>query len=58
MLLNQLLSRVVIAACILSTSLPALAADWPQWGRTNNRNMVSREKGLPDSARRQGMSNG
>ncbi len=25
------------------------AADWPQWGRHDSRNMVSDEKGLPDS---------
>lgn len=27
----------------------ALCKDWPQWGGSNSRNMVSREKGLPDS---------
>ena len=49
MLLNRALSKIVIAFCILSNSLSAPAADWPQWGGTNNRNMVSQEKGLPDS---------
>ena len=27
----------------------ARGGDWPQWGRTNSRNMVSEERGLPDS---------
>ena len=27
----------------------ALGKDWPQWGGSNSRNMVSGEKGLPDS---------
>ena len=30
-------------------SSAALAADWPQWGGSNARNMASEEKGLPDS---------
>ncbi|MHC4693443.1 MAG: PQQ-binding-like beta-propeller repeat protein, partial [Planctomycetota bacterium] len=46
---NRTLSLLIIAVCILSASLSAPAADWPQWGGTNNRNMVSQEKGLPDS---------
>ncbi len=29
--------------------LTARAGDWPQWGGTASRNMVSAEKGLPDS---------
>jgi outer membrane protein assembly factor BamB len=28
---------------------PAFAADWPQWGGSDGRNMVSDEKSLPDS---------
>ena len=47
MLLSRRLLRVIIAVCILSASVSVPAADWPQWGRTNNRNMVSQEKGLP-----------
>src|SRR5687768_4399597 len=31
---------IVVASC-------ALAGDWPQWGGTNSRNMVSAEKNLP-----------
>ena len=49
MFMNRNLSKIVIIACILSTSIPTPAADWPQWGGTNNRNMVSQEKNLPDS---------
>jgi outer membrane protein assembly factor BamB len=41
--------RIVVTLWILSVSLPALAADWPQWGGTNSRNMVSAERCLPDS---------
>src|SRR5689334_10118451 len=29
------------------TGAAAVAADWPQWGGTPARNMVSEEKGLP-----------
>ena len=39
-------------ACITLVALLAAAgsagADWPQWGRNNNRNMVSDQKNLPD----------
>ncbi|MBN2138019.1 MAG: PQQ-binding-like beta-propeller repeat protein [Sedimentisphaerales bacterium] len=49
MLSNRLLLHVIVVVYILSTSLSALGADWPQWGGRNNRNMVSAEKGLPDS---------
>jgi len=35
--------------CVLSCGVVAAAADWPQWGGTDERNMISREKGLPDS---------
>jgi outer membrane protein assembly factor BamB len=35
----------LIAWCLAVT---AMAQDWPQWGRTNARNMYSPEKGLPD----------
>ena len=34
---------------IAGLSAAAPAADWPQWGGTNNRNMVSSEKNLPAS---------
>ena len=48
MLLNRISSGVVIAVCLMGVPLPAPAADWPQWGRVNSRNMISQEKGLPD----------
>src|SRR5438046_4202418 len=34
---------------IVLCARPALAADWPQWGHDNSRNMVSAEKGLPET---------
>jgi outer membrane protein assembly factor BamB len=39
------------AAClaIAAFSSPALPADWPQWCGSDGKNMVSGEKGLPDS---------
>ena len=49
MLLNRMSSRVIIAAYLIGVPLSAPAADWPQWGGANSRNMISQEKGLPDS---------
>jgi len=41
---------IILPAIILSLfATPLNAADWPMWGRTPDRNMVSTEKGLPDS---------
>lgn len=37
-----------LGSMFLTQCLPAVAADWPQWGGTPQRNMVSTEKGLPD----------
>jgi outer membrane protein assembly factor BamB len=34
---------------VLLTTAAVSADDWPQWGRTNERNMRSPETGLPDS---------
>ena len=42
-------NRVAIAAICLLLCPPVRADDQPQWGQRNTRNMVSREKGLPDS---------
>jgi len=36
-------------ACLVALSALASAADWPQWGRTDDRNAVSTEKGLPET---------
>ncbi len=49
-----MLKHRVILVCWLGMSVlfggsPAIAADWPQWGGGDARNMVSHEKGLPDS---------
>jgi len=41
---QTLLSSLLILAALRSV---APAADWPQWGGDNHRNMVSAEKGLP-----------
>ncbi len=49
LVLNRMTFRIVVTFGILCPSLSARAADWPQWGGTNNRNMVSAEKPLPDS---------
>lgn len=35
--------------CLLRQAGVAAGADWPQWGGCDSRNMVSQEKGLPDS---------
>ena len=45
------LRAVVLALCAVFLNAPAgmLAADWPQWGGTPGKNMMSEEKGLPDS---------
>jgi len=40
---------VATAAIFLSLCPPGQADDQPQWGQRNTRNMVSNEKGLPDS---------
>ena len=38
-----------LSSVFLGWCPPASAADWPQWGGTPGRNMVSEEKGLPYS---------
>src|SRR5947207_6312697 len=40
-----------VLSVLLVGALPALvsAGDWPMWGHDSSRNMVSEEKGLPDS---------
>ena len=43
-------ARIICVLCGLGlTTGGARAGDWPQWGRTANRNFASDEKGLPDS---------
>jgi len=45
----QILALVAVAALSAMTRSPATAADWPQWGGGQYRNLVSREAGLPAS---------
>jgi outer membrane protein assembly factor BamB len=40
-------ARLQIAAAVLATGIPLLAQDWPMWGGTAGRNMVSSMSGLP-----------
>jgi outer membrane protein assembly factor BamB len=49
MKVRLLFSRVqgLIATAVLTAGLPLLAQDWPMWGGTAERNMVSRITGLP-----------
>ena len=45
-----LLKRIALAGlCVAAGASPVLAADQPQWGQAWSRNMVSNERGLPDS---------
>jgi len=45
--MKGVLALSVLMAILGASASPA--ADWPQWGGVNNRNMISQEKGLPDS---------
>ena len=38
---------VVIVAVVILAASPAISADWPMWGGTPSRNMVSPLKGMP-----------
>jgi outer membrane protein assembly factor BamB len=42
-------ARLFAGAALLLFAGAAGAEDWPQWGRTNERNLVSDARGLPDS---------
>src|SRR5690349_18362095 len=37
----------LIVLAVIEGTMAATASDWPQWGGSNERNMVSEEKGLP-----------
>ena len=39
----------LVAICLLTNAMITWGADWPNWGGHDDRNMVSSEKGLPDS---------
>jgi outer membrane protein assembly factor BamB len=49
--MKSTLGRSTVLAVLLLGALTLLAgaADWPMWGHDSSRNMVSDEKGLPDS---------
>ncbi|MGA2030900.1 MAG: PQQ-binding-like beta-propeller repeat protein [Thermoguttaceae bacterium] len=40
---------ICVPACLLVCIHSVRAADWPQWGGRDDRNMVSTEQGLPDT---------
>jgi outer membrane protein assembly factor BamB len=48
-IVNPLRRWVVLPASVLLCALSAWAEDQPQWGQAWSRNMVSRERNLPDS---------
>lgn len=52
MILSRLRQALLLVSFALSTAFAGaagvLAADWPQWGGQNQRNMASAETGLPD----------
>lgn len=48
-MINMIRSSLVSIIILLVQFIPLHAADWPQWGGTASRNMVSQEKGLPSN---------
>jgi outer membrane protein assembly factor BamB len=50
-MLDRWIFSFCVAALVCAEGLVprALAADWPQWGGTDSRNLVSAETGLPDT---------
>lgn len=50
--MRQSLQRLILACAIFIVLMgsAAFAADWPHWGGNGSRNMVSPEKGVPESA--------
>ena len=48
--IRALTIRIVLAAAAVAVVCgTAMAADWPQWGGTASRNMISQEKDLPET---------
>jgi len=45
----QMSARCLGLLCLSSLASVVWAADWPQWGGSDNRNLVSQETGLPES---------
>jgi outer membrane protein assembly factor BamB len=46
---SPVLAQWLSFVCLIVSSAVALAADWPQWGGRDGKNMMSDEKGLPES---------
>ena len=44
-----MMNRIALVSLLISASIAAVSADWPMWGGTPSRNMVSPMKGLPTS---------
>ncbi|HUT12575.1 MAG TPA: PQQ-binding-like beta-propeller repeat protein [Thermoguttaceae bacterium] len=49
MLRKETLPLILCVLCVLSWTTFVSGADWPQWGGSDGRNMVSDAKDLPDS---------
>ena len=47
--MHSIQNRVIALTLIVAAASFAMAADWPQWGGTDCRNLVSPEKNLPAS---------
>jgi outer membrane protein assembly factor BamB len=47
--LSEVRAKVIGLSLLLLSGLPLLSQDWPMWGGTAQRNMVSPMKNLPDS---------
>ena len=48
-MLRKMLATTLAPMLLAGYGAAVCGADWPQWGRTENRNLVSAEEGLPDS---------
>jgi outer membrane protein assembly factor BamB len=44
-----MMNRIALVSLLMWASITAVSADWPMWGGTPSRNMVSPMKGLPAS---------
>ena len=49
MFLTHLSIRYLLLFCVLLLAARLHAADWPRWGGREDCNMMSEEKGLPES---------
>ncbi|MBN1853173.1 MAG: PQQ-binding-like beta-propeller repeat protein [Pirellulales bacterium] len=48
-MLHRILASLYILAFLTPEEALVCGADWPQWGGSENRNLISAEKNLPDS---------